>query len=401
MSLKKLDDIKDFSQVGFHFTDSEEKINSIEQNGLKPLIGDNSSTYEATPKISFSLGLDGLFQTANRFFNLVQTMEVSFLLNNTHMKYLPDNIRDGDPNHIMTTIEALEFMKNYLGNSSYFVFDAPSSKYEHEVTKENLDKANQHVQNIYDLIPINSKGEILDIDDQTYEFNIRTPKPNEPLKNLSKEIQKIQECLNKRYSQGKKNFTPQQLKEYELLIDVKNRYRIKILETTALDLQRGNLIEDGLYDTISFHEEKLEWRKQKPLNIQSRVEIKDNMALGKGVEPENLSILSVNGAEKSNNFEILSKLYPKANKQNTTAAGDIDMVELVLEYINIPANGINQYLATHPEFGYKIIAAQNHAKSAIEKQRLYDARKNKSQKNQSNQVTQKIPKHDNTDHDER
>ena len=406
MSLKKIDDIKDFSKLGFHFSDGEEKINSIEETGLKPDIGDNSATFEATPKISFSLGLDGLLQTANRFLNLAQTMNVSFFQNDTHKKYLPD-IAQNDPNYKLTTLEALEFMKKYFENSSYFVFDAPASKYEHEITNNNLDKANQEIKEIQGLVPINDNGEIFDINynelNGTYNFGTRLPKQNEPQKNLYKEIEKIRGCLAKNYNSGKANFTPQQLKEYELLLTAKNKTIIKIMELTTPTLQRGNLVEDGLFDTFNFHEQKLKWRKQSVLNTQSKVDIQDGETIGKGIEPEDLSILSVDGVSRANNLEVLNELYSRT-VEKTTTAGDIDMIGLLLEYSNIPENGINQYMDTHPQFGYQIISAQNHAKSMIEKQEEYEKKVNVKPKNEKIQnipQTSKRTVHDDTDYSDR
>ena len=63
------------------------------------------------------------------------------------------------------------------------------------------------------------------------------------------------------------------------------------MELTTPTLQRGNLVEDGLFDAFNFHEQKLKWRKQSVLNTQSKVDIQDGKAIGKGIEPEDLSIL--------------------------------------------------------------------------------------------------------------
>lgn len=378
MKLTRVSDITDFSNVGFHFSDGNSKIESISNNGIYPLIGDNSSIFEATPKISFSLGLDGMFQTANRFLNIAQTMPISFFMNDTHSKYLSNDVMSHDTSYVMTTIEALEFMKKYFENSSYFAFEAQHSEYSHEVSDEDLRMTNDSVKSVTGIPQINDAGEILDIDFDnnigTYSINKRMPQMDESPKVLYEEIKKIRGCIDIYKQLGMRNFNGQQFQDYQMLVQAKNKYIIKLMELTSENLQRGDLQVDGLYDKIAFHEEKLIWRDQSKrlANVQSKVNVVSGKAIGKGVHPNELSMLSVDGVKKANNIEVLEALYQRAKAGKTALSEDIDMVGLLIEYSHIQNNDISQYISTHPDFASKIIEAQHHANQAIEKQRRYE-----------------------------
>lgn len=384
--LKKISEINDFSNVGFHFSDSEEKIESIISKGLIPQIGDNSSVFEATPKVSFSLGVDGLFQTANRFLNLAHTMPLSFFMTDTHEKYLPSIIRSKDPNYTMTTVEALEFMKNYFANCSYFTFDAQATQYENAIIPENIVKSNEAVKQIKGIPYIDDLGNMLDIsydeNSRRYGISFRKAMPDEPEQNLYDTVRTIQSCLSGYCEIGINNLTPEQLKEYETLLEAKNRATIKIMDESRKSLGSGEEVADGLYDQVAFHEQKLIWRDQhkRPLNVQTRVKTQDGRFIsGQGVSVENIALLSVDGNTRANNLDILTALNHNSQLRQRSLNEDFDLVDLLIEYAQIPEGHFEEYLNDHPDFANKIMLAQDHAKKVIAKQEEHDKSTEKEQ----------------------
>lgn len=373
--IKSVFEISDYSNMGFHFTDSEDKVESIKEKGLLPLIGDNSATFEATPKISFSLGADGLLQTANRFLNLAQTMPMSFFVNDTHKNYLPDSCKEKNMNYVMTTVEALEFMKNYFQNSSYFVFTALATKYQMPIIEERLELSNDAVKNYSDIPSINDDGDIIEIDyDENYKkynVSVRKPHENEPKQKLYDLIKRIKECLDSYNKLGKNNLSALQQKEFDLLNSAKNRLIIQLMDKTHDFLQLGGVEEEGLFDQIAFHEDKLEWRDQlkRPLNVQSRVTVENGVAIGKGVSPDELYLLTVDGNTRANNIQVLEALYNNNSAEKKAMVGDIDLVGLLIEYSKIPDGELSQYIAMNPEFGNGIMMAQEHARHVIQRER--------------------------------
>lgn len=145
-------DIVDIRNIAFHFS-PQRNITSILNEGLKPLIGDNASGglgQSAIEKVYFSYGLEGVLQLYNRLISASFQQEVGDLNGISHKPFIPDSANDKLPSEHLSMIEGFEMVRQYMEDNVYFVFDAPITQYEHELSDSDLQNINQEITKLTD-----------------------------------------------------------------------------------------------------------------------------------------------------------------------------------------------------------------------------------------------------------
>ena len=145
IKLEDLDSLRD--GIGFHFT-SASNVQSILNNGLRPKIGNNSKDglgREAISKTFISYGLSGVLQLYNRLLNASFELPLGNIRDPEHRPFLPDVSSDRDTKKHLSFIEGFEFVRQYMENNVYFIADVPISKYEHELSEEDIKNINAQI----------------------------------------------------------------------------------------------------------------------------------------------------------------------------------------------------------------------------------------------------------------
>lgn len=124
---KKLALLKDFrsirENVAFHFT-SQRNIESILNEGLRPLIGDNASGglgQSAIEKTYVSYGLEGVLQLYNRLISASFQQRIGDFNGISHKPFVPDSAKDKDSKDSLSIIEGFEMIRQYMEDNVYFI----------------------------------------------------------------------------------------------------------------------------------------------------------------------------------------------------------------------------------------------------------------------------------------
>ena len=346
---------EDLQNLGFHFTDGIAKISSVSREGLKAKIGDNSDGFEATPKISFSLGANGAMQTANRFLNLAQQLNINVLLTPTHGKYLSDKVKRECQNSTnirpMNVFEAFEFIYKYLSESAYFSFECKKTEFEHEPKQEDIIKANEEIPNVTGSLYKNNFGESLIVTEDGKAHFSKLDEKEEKEYKLFDQFNLINQIIKKYMNKGRTELSNKEREIFELFTNAKNSYTMQIMEATEPLLNRGIVYSEGLYDKVRFAEDKLFWKEQQPVNMQTCMRIGGTKITKIGSEYK-LSRVNVSGKEV-NAIEVLKSLANKVPEDEMAIKSDFNMIPTFLEYVefkeNNPTIDISEYVINNPE----------------------------------------------------
>lgn len=150
LSLDNIEDIR--NNIGFHFT-SKQNLEAILNTGLQARLGANSTGAlgrAVIPKPYVSYGLEGVLQLYNRFLNLAGEMPISCFQGQSYAPFIQDNIKKNGPNYIMSIVERFEFVRQYMENNVYLMFNSQTSQYEHSISDEQLVEINNTIKNMVD-----------------------------------------------------------------------------------------------------------------------------------------------------------------------------------------------------------------------------------------------------------
>ena len=278
LSLDNIEDIR--NNIGFHFT-SKQNLEAILNTGLQARLGANSTGAlgrAVIPKPYVSYGLEGVLQLYNRFLNLAGEMPISCFQGQSYAPFIQDNIKKNDPNYIMSIVERFEFVRQYMENNVYLMFNSQTSQYEHSISDEQLVEINNTIKNMVDE---NGDSVVSKINDL-----------NRKIKSLYREDQA-------------KN---------------KNEIEAKVKE-------RNKLVTDI-------------WEKSNPHNAHTRIVKKDERWQGIPVNPEKMHVFSRDGNRPSNGVEFFHDIYSRVQESDLTRLQTPDTVDknllgLFFEYVEL------------------------------------------------------------------
>jgi len=318
-------DIKDIDfgekNYGFHFT-SQENENSFDEKGLEARIGVNSSGKlgkEANPKVFFSNGVRGALMTFNRTTNIPSSRGSIAMLVKDYYRYLPDRIKafvpekkrnlsfleEEDIINLLKSLdeakifsldycETFEFMENFMRDNMYLIFEAEPSRYEHELTQEDIEEINESRDSEV-LAQIDVLDEKIDICEDETEIQRLTNERNA----LSRKIRK--QCIE------------------------------------VASQKRGEKLFDGFFDIEDYNEEHCEFLIQPPNNTHSAV-MENNV--GKAVSSKQLRKLSSDSRVDA--VTLISKMLEQRDVTQEYAMrgkkNDVRLIEFFVEYLKLPRN---------------------------------------------------------------
>ncbi len=331
-------DIVDIRNIAFHFS-PQRNITSILNEGLKPLIGDNASGglgQSAIEKVYFSYGLEGVLQLYNRLISASFQQEVGDLNGISHKPFIPDSANDKLPSEHLSMIEGFEMVRQYMEDNVYFVFDAPITQYEHELSDSDLQNINQEITKLTDS-----------------GTNI---------------VEKINELNDKiaTLSRSRENNKD----EIVSLVNERNRLSILVREKTLpmINSIRGNVLnanQNPIVEEVDYNDERLAWINQmkKPHNTHSKIVKIDGKVQGVKITSDILKLFSQDGKNVSNGLDFLDfalsqtttsdQIYLDSSEK--PACHDCNLLFKFQEYLRLvekyKSNGL---LITKPETTYKI-----------------------------------------------
>lgn len=315
LSLDNIEDIR--NNIGFHFT-SKQNLEAILNTGLQARLGANSTGAlgrAVIPKPYVSYGLEGVLQLYNRFLNLAGEMPISCFQGQSYAPFIQDNIKKNGPNYIMSIVERFEFVRQYMENNVYLMFNSQTSQYEHSISDEQLVEINNTIKNMVDE---NGDSVVSKINDL-----------NRKIKSLYREDQ----AKNKN--------------EIEAKVKERNKLVTDIWEKSKkmVDKKRGPLLnekDDPIIDIIDFNDEKLSWMnyEKNPHNAHTRIVKKDERWQGIPVNPEKMHVFSRDGNRPSNGVEFFHDIYSRVQESDLTRLQTPDTVDknllgLFFEYVEL------------------------------------------------------------------
>lgn len=342
VSLKYFKNIRE--DVAFHFT-SQNNMESILTEGLRPSIGDNASGVlgkSAIEKTYFSYGLEGVLQLYNRLIMTSFQQRIGDFTGITHKPFVPDSAKSKKPEESLSLIEGFEMIRQYMEDNVYFMFEAPKTRYDGDsISKEDLDKIN---------------GLIKELEDSDGEKIIKK------IKGLNEQIEKIAFSLEKEnHAQG----NDEQVKKEKIisLVNERNRLSLLIREKTLpmINELRGNRSNEEennpIMDEIDYNDERQEWINQieRPHNAHTRIVEKDGKVQGVRITEERLKLFSQDGKKPSNGLDFLETMLGQVNPNdriylNIPICHDCNLLFKFLEYVQLvekyKSNGL---LVTKPE----------------------------------------------------
>lgn len=355
----KVEDI--FREMAFHFS-PKGKESSISKDGLLSQIGTNSSGTlgkEATPRISFSCGINGMMQMFNHTLGLFGQMEVSKL--KTYKECIPNFatiINDEDrKGKTLSVLEAFEATRKYMDDNIYYVFGLNPVEYANgdAITSEFLEGINGNIDNlditvdvkkftststeteieefIEEVFPSNeperedekkeevsSKDTKSEEDTKEAEKKERKEKAIEQIKSILKgeggedgqfqvkfpktTVKILDELIMKSISDKKEN------EELRSVIDsLRKELRVKIREVSEGEINsiRGKAIDTQgkNYEIIDFNEEQMRWYDAREL-------------------PHNCKIRSQKTEQKQNTGEKTEQDQEQEQEQEQNAGGETE-----------------------------------------------------------------------------
>lgn len=327
-----LDDIDDLRKnVGFHFT-ALQNLESILKNGLVPQIGDNSSGtlgQSAIPKTYVSYGLEGVMQLYNRLLNLSLEGRIRDFQSTSHKPFLPNNVQGKDLDSNLSLLEGFEFIRLYMENNTYLVFDAPMTEYDHLIGDSQLEEINEKIKKFTD-----ENGQNL------YE---KFKELNKKIEQLSSDKDANQEELRKCIVERNKITTD----VYRETIKIVRAKQGKIL----------NPDESFLIDKVDFNDEKLRWTnfEENPHNTHVRiVEDENGNLVGAPISSQAIHQFSSDGKTGGNGLQFLEKMLTlvkdsdRLNIQSTRCV-DVDLLKQFHEYVKL----VEKYKRENPDLMVK------------------------------------------------
>lgn len=311
---------------GFHFTPqtSEE---GLSKTGLEARIGANSSGKlgkEAIPKVFFSNGITGALMTFNRIANIPadgkESLNTVAMLVKDYYKYLPDRIKlfvpeekrdllsleQDDVNKLIENLdnngvytldycEAFEFLRDWMSDNMYAIFEAEPSQYEHELTQQDIDEIN----------------------------SVRDPELLKRIKVLDKAMElSVNEEEIKKMSEERR----------KLSIEI----RKQCIEVASQ--KRGKRLVDGFFDKEDYNEDRCVFEVQYLNNTHSA--IYEDRTLGKSVLPSDLRKAALDGNIDA--VSIIQRLFEERDiSEEYSMRGsryDIRLIEIFLQYLKLPKN---------------------------------------------------------------
>ena len=332
---KKLTSLKDFrsirENIAFHFT-SKSNIESILSEGLRPLIGDNASGglgQSAIEKTYISYGLNGVLQLYNRLISASFQQCLGDLSGFSHKPFVPDSAKNKSPKDSLSIIEGFEMIRQYMEDNVYFIFNAPKTQYEYNISDEELERINHSISELSDS-GINIVKQFGELNDRITE-------------------------LVRQNSQGNKE-------EILKLVSERNRLAILVREKTLpiINNQRGRILnesENPIMEEIDYNDERLIWINQMkaPHNTHTRIIENNGRPQGVRITKDMLRLFSQNGKNPANGLEFLKAMLDQVNPNdqiylNNAKCHDCNLLFKFLEYVQLvekyKSNGL---LVTKPE----------------------------------------------------
>lgn len=317
--LKKLDEYEDIRKdIGFHFT-SQSNVESILKTGLNPQIGDNSSGglgKEAIEKTFFSYGLDGVLRLYNRLLNLSLESELANLRNSiTHIPFIPESSNLKSNEEFLSCVEGFEFVRQYMEDNVYFMFDVPETKYANQdnLKEEDIKDINLHLKSI----------KMPDGEKTIYE----------QIKELDKEIEDL---IKQNVGDPSKELIQKVEQRNNLSIEIRNQ----TLE--ILNQKRGDIIneqEKPIMEQYEYHEHKMRWYDQfkAPQNAHTRiVEENDGKLHGVRIVPDIMKLYSKDGESVSNGLDFLKDMYSRVKLSDSVRINeDCILLDKFIKYVDM------------------------------------------------------------------
>lgn len=279
VSLDEFEDIR--RNIAFHFT-SQSNMDSILEEGLRPQIGDNSSGglgQSAIEKTYLSYGIEGVLQLYNRLLVASFGQSINDFNGISHKPFLPDSAFSEPKRESLSKVEGFEFIRQYMEDNVYFVFDAPVTQYEGELKTEDISEINA-------MIPTLEENGI----------------------NLKQRHKELDKQITKLVREG----AEENKSEILQLVDERNRIAIYIREQTmrALSSKRGKLLneaENPIMEQVDYNDERLVWINQieRPHNAHTRIVEEDGKPQGVRITNDRLRIFSHDDTSISNGLDFL------------------------------------------------------------------------------------------------
>ena len=337
VSLEDFESIRE--NVAFHFT-SQNNIESILNEGLRPLIGDNASGglgQSAIEKTYISYGLEGVLQLYNRLITASFQQRIGDFKGISHKPFVPDSAKSKSPEESLSLIEGFEMIRQYMEDNVYFMFDAPKTQYQHSINREDLEVINKSIKDLEDSDGRKIVEKIKELRDAIEELSLPNAQGND--------------------EQGKKE-------KIIRLVNERNRLSLLIREKTLpmIDDERGSRQlseeqENPIIDEIDYNDERQRWVNQieLPHNTHTRIIEKDGKLQGVRITEERLRLFSQDGKKPSNGLDFLETMLNQVNPNdriylNVPICHDCNLLFKFLEYAQLvkkyKSNGL---LVTKPE----------------------------------------------------
>ena len=317
IKLASLDEFKSLRKdIGFHFT-SQSNIESIMNEGLRPVIGDNASGglgQSAIPKTYISYGLDGVLQLYNRLISVAFQARVGDLNGISHKPFIPDAAKAKDSNEHLSMIEGFEFVRQYMEDNNYFIFEAPMTQYERSISDEELDEIN---------------GNIKGFDEEGIKLCSRFEQLNDRIGDLARSD-----------AQGNRD-------EILKLVDERNRISLLVREKSlpAIDSKRGQLLNESqnpIMEEIEYNDERLKWINQveNPHNTHTRIIDGEVGPEGVRLTPDMLRLFSLDGQTQGNGLDFLQAMLGKVTPEDQIyldkpVCHDVNLLYKFLDYVHM------------------------------------------------------------------
>lgn len=332
---KKLALLKDFrsirENVAFHFT-SQRNIESILNEGLRPLIGDNASGglgQSAIEKTYVSYGLEGVLQLYNRLISASFQQRIGDFNGISHKPFVPDSAKDKDSKDSLSIIEGFEMIRQYMEDNVYFIFDATKTQYEYSISDEDLEMVNSSIKDLNDS-GINIVEKFEELDDKIKD-------------------------LVRQDSEGNKE-------KILRLVDERDRLSLVVREKTLpiIDRLRGPLLneeDNPIMEEIDYNDERLVWVNQMkaPHNTHTRIIDENGKTQGVRITKDMLRLFSRDGKTQSNGLDFLESMLSQVNSNDkvyldTSRCRDCNLLFKFQEYIQLVKKyKLSGLLVTKPE----------------------------------------------------
>lgn len=323
ITLEEIDDLR--KNIGFHFTPTQ-NLESILKTGLLPRIGANASGaigQSVIPKTYISYGLEGVMQLYNRILNVSLEIPIEYFRgSSSHKTFLPSSAQTKDGKSRLSILEGFEWVRQYMENNTYLIFDASMGEYEHPLDDSDINDINEYIHNLEDENGNNIYSKVREINKKIAELT------NDTTMNHREEINRY-------------------VKERETLVVDIWRQTSEIVRNKQGKLINGN--EELIMDRIDFDDENLRWVNfgERPYNIHTKiVENKNGDLKGLPILPQNLRVFSMDGKKHENGIEFMKKMHLFISEEDKVAINynnriDVNLLNYFYEYVKL----IEQYRA--------------------------------------------------------